>query len=100
MVLDDPAAMRRLEKGPKGSRRSIPFVIEQGPDGRIMVPLFVESSDVNATASAIRTAGGSVETTIGPRLVARMPLRGIAGLAQRGEVVRIESTSKAELKRR
>ena len=99
MVLNDPAAMERLKKNPKAARSTIPFVVEDGPDGGLMVPLFVESADVAATAAAIRSAGGSVETTMGKRLIARVPLDGIARLAQRADVVRVESTSRAELKR-
>lgn len=99
MVLNDPAAMERLKKDPKAARSTIPFVIEEGPGGRMLVPLFVESADVAATAAAIRAAGGFVETTIGTRLVARLPLDAIARLSQRADVVRIESTSRAQLKR-
>ncbi len=100
MVVNDPAAMERLRKNPSAGRSAIPFVIEETPDGRLLVPVFVESRDVSATAAAIRAAGGSVETTVASRLVARVPLNGIATLAGRDEVTRIESTSRSELKRR
>ena len=80
-AIDDPAhASKRL-------------AIENG-----VADVFVQSDDPGATMNAIVQAGGISYTRVGKNVTARLPLDKIRSIAARPEVVRIEASTRDELR--
>jgi hypothetical protein len=92
------ASLRMVVKDPAGyQNRSVPFTVEKKPDGTVIVPVFVRTTNVSETRKAIVTAGGTTSSAVGEDLVARLPMSSILKIAERKEVVRIEPSSKLHL---
>jgi len=60
------------------------------------VAMFVKTSDVGATRKEIERLGGHVGTVAGDILTVRMPKAGVASLATRREVSRLEAAHKVQ----
>ena len=89
------ATLRTALDDPTSTSRSLPFEIEWGADGTVIIPIFVRTSDTAATAAAIMRAGGSTSTTTRNILNARLPMQEIRQLARRSEVIAIEPSFKS-----
>jgi hypothetical protein len=92
MLIEDRTRVAAMQE--QAARDASPFEVQVDSDGRVVVPVFITTTDPDATAAAIRQAGGTVSVVMKGRLIAGLPIGSVASVGERSEVVRIEPSWK------